>query len=414
MRIWLATVGEPLPFDGDNVRLLRTAQFAQWLSDKGHEVVFWTGAMDHYGRRLRSETTEFRQVAKNYTIVLLEGRLYQRSISFARSQNHRDVARSFRKEAPKLPLPDIILTSFPTAELCLAVADYAESHNVPFVVDARDFWPDLFVEVLPSWARPLAPLIFALPERQTRRVFARASAVAGMTASAMHWALHKAGRPQNAHDFWHPFPYVKDSMVAGDQPPADIANADVPPDHLTLCFFGTHSHRVNLEMFVDAFRVLAQRRVPATILLCGKGPVTEELRRRAAGLENVRFPGWLDARQIQSVISVSDVGVLPYNTPDFFMNLPNKVAEYLSGGLPILSCTDGEMRSLIENEGCGFWCEPEITAIADTVENIAHNPQRVAVARKRADEVYSQNFERETVFGNVLERLTTLARSSAA
>ena len=38
MRIWLATVGEPLPVDAGRQRLLRTGQFAQWLAAHGHEI----------------------------------------------------------------------------------------------------------------------------------------------------------------------------------------------------------------------------------------------------------------------------------------------------------------------------------------------------------------------------------------
>ena len=41
MRIWLITVGEPLPTDGAE-RLLRAGILADMLSAKGHDVVFWT------------------------------------------------------------------------------------------------------------------------------------------------------------------------------------------------------------------------------------------------------------------------------------------------------------------------------------------------------------------------------------
>ena len=75
MRIWLATVGEPLPVDPGTPRLLRTGQFAAWLAARGHEVVFFTNTMDHYARRLRATQTTSWQVATNYRIVALDGRL---------------------------------------------------------------------------------------------------------------------------------------------------------------------------------------------------------------------------------------------------------------------------------------------------------------------------------------------------
>jgi glycosyltransferase involved in cell wall biosynthesis len=400
--------------DGENVRLLRTGQFADWLSRNGHEVVFWTGAMDHTARKLRAVETTQVEVRSNYKIVLLKGRAYKRSISLDRFLNHREVAAAFEREAPLLPPPDVILTSFPTAELCKKVADYAQKRGIPFVVDARDFWPDIFSELLPKPLRFLSPLAFFPQENLTRSVFSRATAVSGMTESAMQWALRKAGRRQNQYDFWHPFTYPNHA-AGGPSSAADFPDpSEIPPpsSQLILCFFGTHSHRVNLEMFVEAFRRLQERRIEAAIVLGGKGPVTDALRSQAKGLTNVYFPGWLNAQQINHVMTISDVGVLPYNTPDFFMNMPNKIADYLHGGLPVLSCTHGEVKSLLEREGCGFWCEPEPDAIADAVAAIADNRAAVREASDRAKDVYARMFDQEAVFQRVLNNLAELANAS--
>ncbi|MBO6633392.1 MAG: glycosyltransferase [Rhizobiaceae bacterium] len=410
MRIWLATVGEPLPIDGEKVRLLRTGQFANWLSERGHEVVFWTGTMDHYQRRLRAPKTTRHRVNDNYEIVMLAGRLYRRSISYARFMNHRDIAAEFRLAAPDMPQPDIILTSFPTAELCEAVADYAEPRRVPFIVDARDFWPDLFVEVLPGPLRFLAPIVFGPYEKVTRGVFSRADAVSGMTESAMKWALRKAGREKSEHDFWHPFTYAVDYGDGGggriefDDPSQSV----FPPGHVGFCFFGTHSPRVNLEMFVEAFRLLYERGVPASLMLCGQGPATQALKRQAKGLPNVLFPGWINTDQIRAVMQRSKIGVMPYNTPDFFMNIPNKIAEYLSGGLAILSCTHGEIQALIRREGCGFWCEPEPEAIADEIARIVENPEHIEQAQSKVSSTYTRLFEPNAAFQAVVGRFNDL------
>jgi glycosyltransferase involved in cell wall biosynthesis len=414
MRIWLATVGEPLPIDGDNVRLLRTAQFAEWLAKRGDEVVFFTGTMDHTGRRLRAEETTHVDVTENYKIVMLKGRLYKRSRSIARFMNHRDVAASFALEAPNLPAPDVILASFPTSELCRAVADYAEPRGIPYVIDARDFWPDLFIELLPRPLQFMAPFLFRRQEREATDVFSRATAVSGMTNSAMEWALRKAGRAKSEKDFWHPFTYPG-SGEAVDETAVDLSSLGldkIPQHHTTFCFFGTHSHRVNLEMFVQAFRIVEKRKLPVSVIFCGDGEVHENLRQLAASSSNIHFPGWMNAVQIEAVLSISDVGILPYNTPDFFMNMPNKMAEYFYGGLPVLSCTDGEVRKLIEDRKCGFWCEPNIAAIADEVEAVVNNPDNLADAKIHARQVFLDYFDQDTVFAEVRDRLSQMSREA--
>lgn len=417
MRIWLATVGEPLPGDGPSVRLLRTGQLAQWLSEHGHEVVFWTGTMDHYGRRLRHGETTVVEQGPGYRIVMLKGRPYKRTISYSRFMNHVDVAAAFAKTAPDLPPPDVILTSFPTLELSRAIADYAERRDIPFVIDVRDFWPDIFAEALPRPFRPLAPLVFGPFERSVRALFARADGLAGMTPSALDWTLAKAGRKARIGDFSHNFTYSAETPGAAAlaetvMPEPD--QVDERPETIKFCFFGTHSHRVNLEMFVSSFLKLEAEGVPASLMLCGRGAVTDDLKRMARGSRSVLFPGWLNAGQIQKVLSLSDLGVLPYNQPDFRMSIPNKVAEYLHGGLAVFSCTEGEVRNLLETQRCGFWCEPSEGDVIRAVKDVVARPDTLSEARRNARKVYKAEFDTDTVFGRVFENLRLVSERKQA
>ena len=410
MRIWLATVGEPLPGDSENVRLLRTGQFAQWLADRGHDVTFFTGTMDHYGRRLRHAQTHIEMQQENYRIVQLAGRLYRKTISVSRFMNHLDVAREFDRVAPQLERPDIILASFPTIELCEAVARYSKSHSVPFVVDVRDFWPDIFVELLPGPLRVLGPIAFGGLERRTKTVLGSANGLSGVAQSALDWALRKAGRDQHQFDFWHSFTYPRTQGGVQSAMP-DPHAVEAREGFVKFCFFGTHSHRVNLEMFVRSFLELERRGVPASIMLCGKGAATEKLMSLAAGSRSVLFPGWLNTQQIRHIMSISDVGILPYNSPDFHLSIPNKVAEYLSGGLPVLSCTEGEVRSLLEREACGFWCAPNERAIVDAVTRLSQDRSAIDAAAARAKNVFARMFEADAVFEGVMKRFEAIVEA---
>lgn len=400
MRIWLATVGEPLPVDAGGQRLLRTGQFAQWLADRGHEVVFFTGTMDHYARRLRSEATEVYEIAPNYRIVALAGRLYTRSVSLSRFRNHADVARSFTLAAPGMPPPDVVLSSYPTAELCRAILDYCEPRKIPVAIDIRDFWPDIFAELLPGPFKRLAPLIFAPMERAVRRTLARATALSGMTRSALGWAQAKARRSPNDKDFWFPFSY-----------PSQRDITPVPHQGVRLAFLGTLSHRSNIETIIDAMRLLENRGVEASLDICGTGQAEASLVARARGLSSVRFHGWVAASGIADIMARSDLGVLPYIQPDFHMSLPNKFVEYLAGGLGVLSCTEGEVRQMIASRDCGVWATSDPVAIADAVAGLT--PSRIAELKDNARTVFADTFGQDAVFGKALGCLEHLAGQGA-
>src|SRR5438045_1803110 len=132
MRIWLLTIGEPLPTDGCAERLLRTGLLAEILTNRGHQVVWWSSTFDHARKRQRFDRDTTIDVAANYNLRLLHGPAYARNVSIKRWFNHRTVARKFsRLAAAERRQPDIILCSLPTVELCRATIEYGQARNVP-------------------------------------------------------------------------------------------------------------------------------------------------------------------------------------------------------------------------------------------------------------------------------------------
>lgn len=399
MRIWMATVGEPLPIDEGPTRLLRTGQFAQWAADRGHEVVFFTNTMDHYKRRLRADRTTVYEISSNYKIIALEGRHYRGSMTIARFMNHVDVAASFRAISADLSPPDIVLSSYPIEELSRALLDYCEPRGIPVVLDTRDFWPDIFSEMLPRALRWAGRIVFFPLEYRARQTFRRAAAVSGITRSAMEWGQKMADRLPRDTDFWFPFSYVR------PEPRPPVAH-----EGLRLCFLGTLTPRNGLEIVIDTMRILAKRGLDCRLDVCGTGEAQDLLRARAEGLANVHFHGWLNASQLLEVLSESDFGVLPYNRPDFFKAVPNKFAEYLAAGIPVFSCTDGEVRSLICEYQCGVWAEPNAESMAYALAQIS--PASLTILREKAQQAFDDKFEQDRVFGEALAHLEQVMKNA--
>ncbi|MBO6719043.1 MAG: glycosyltransferase [Rhizobiaceae bacterium] len=408
MRIWLATVGEPLPVDDGSPRLLRSGQFAHWLAGHGHDVVFWTGTMDHYQRRLRSDTTTTYEVNPNYKIVALAGRHYDRTISYSRFRNHGDIARSFKAIAGDHEAPDVILASYPIEELCRELLNFAEPRGIPVVIDIRDFWPDIFSEMLPAPLRPLAPLAFYPLERAARRTLRRATAISGMTETAMGWGVAKAGREPHEADFWFPFSYRRSNVVHQTA----AVEHDPAADGLRLCFLGSLSQRSNIEVLIDAFRLLNEHGVKARLSICGAGDAEAGLKARAADLPNVELLGWVGAAELHAVMRESDFGALPYDRADFHKSIPNKCVEYFAGGLPVLTCTEGEVRSLVENRNCGVWVPARPEELARAISELAGAPERLAELKRNVVKVFDDTFEENVVFEKAVRKLDEIARMS--
>ncbi len=195
MKIWLLTIGEPVPMGaGLRDRPHRTGAFARYLVSRGHKVVWWTSAFDHFRKQHLAEEDTFLTEPDGLRIRLLRGSGYKRNVSFQRFRDHAQVARRFQVLSEFEEMPDILVSALPTVEMCLAAGVYGRRNSVPTVVDLRDMWPDILTDVAPPVLRPLARLALTPLFHQARRACAQATALTGITEAFVDWGLARGRR----------------------------------------------------------------------------------------------------------------------------------------------------------------------------------------------------------------------------
>ena len=67
----------------------------------------------------------------------------------------------------------------------------------------------------------------------------------------------------------------------------------------------------------------------------------------AIGLQNVVFTGWVNKHELKYLSDIADIGLMAYSkgAPQ---GLPNKIFEYMSSGIPILSSLQGETEDFLK------------------------------------------------------------------
>jgi len=93
------------------------------------------------------------------------------------------------------------------------------------------------------------------------------------------------------------------------------------------------------------------------------------------------------------LMRLSQFGLLPYPpTLDFARSLPNKVFEYLNGGLPILTSLRGEIETLFSTYSCGAFYDVHAPASFEALlMELLANPgrlDRMAQGARRAVAAY--------------------------
>lgn len=414
MRIWLVTVGEPVPADPGNPRLLRTGLLGEYLVAQGHRVVWWNSTFDHVRKTHRAASDSVYTLASGVHLRLLHGCGYRRNVSPRRILDHTLVARRFARLAVDEPAPDVLLASLPTLELALAAVRYGKARDIPVALDIRDLWPDYIEALAPPWARGIARLLLLPMARQADAACKGAAALTGNSPAFVEWGLRKAGR--DAGDMDRVFPHAYPSMVFSGVECSRAAEfwdrlGIVDDGTFTVCFFGVFSQKCDLACVIDAAGILERAGLPMRVVLCGAGDDEDKLRRRAAGLKSVFFPGWVGAAEIQALMARSHAGLAPYrNKAGFVGNLPNKPIEYLAGGLPVVSCLLGtEMDTLYRGGGAVCYGDADAGELAAVLRELAEHPEERAHKAAAARDMFARCFSTDGVYGPMAAWLGAVA-----
>ncbi|MFQ5442984.1 MAG: glycosyltransferase family 4 protein [Nitrospinales bacterium] len=359
MRVWLITIGEGLPIDGENTRLLRTGMLAEVLVSRGHEVEYWTSTFNHSLKTQRFDSDATLVQKSGLVLKLIHAIPYKANVSLLRMFSHWRLGRRFRQRIRGEVPPDIIFVSVPIIELGQAALEYGLPRGIPVILDVRDLWPDCFLSVIPQLLRPLGRLALSPWFALTRKCFHECTAITGVSRGYLDWGLTNADRPKTEWDGVFPLGYEmrllqRENIESVSDTEHYLANVGIDPKKVLFIFVGTFGQSYNLGTVIEAARSLQEEgKSDIQFIFCGSGDHAPRWKAQARGLTNVVFTGWVDMKRIRSLLEVVDVGLMPY-IQGATQSLPNKLFEYMAAGLPILSSLDGEARDLIESVGCGW------------------------------------------------------------
>lgn len=386
---------------------------AEYLVDRGHEVVRWASSFDHGTKSQRVTKDTLISIHRSYKIWLLRAPGYAKNISLARIRNHRHLATKFHSIAPGEPRPDIIVCSLPTLELADEVVGLGLRWGVPVVVDVRDMWPDVILFRSPAALRPVVQRLVGGMARTADRVCSRATAITGQAPGFVAWGLARAKRAAGPFDRSFPFGYESrtpsESSIAGANAFWDAEGIGGLNDDLVVTFIGSISHQFEFQPVLHAARRL-DGTAKVTFVLCGTGDMLEEFRRQTNGLSNVLMPGWVSLPQSWALLKRSSIGLVALNgTPDFLISIPNKVAEYLAAGLPIAaSFSTGIVREMLERHECGFSYLHSGDVLIERLTALCSNRASLAGMSQNAHSLYEDQFRADRIYPDFVDYLEAI------
>jgi glycosyltransferase involved in cell wall biosynthesis len=204
--------------------------------------------------------------------------------------------------------------------------------------------------------------------------------------------------------------FIRDRLLARGFPPEkllvhrygveldgfDDAPKPAATDKPYLLFAGRFVEKKGIGFLIEAMHRLAAEGKDVQLRLVGDGPIASELKRTAADLRNVSFPGWIPNRELRQMMR----GALAVCVPSIEAasgdaeGLPNVVIEAMAAGAPVVATYHAGIGEAVENERTGLLVPSGDTgALTAALRRLVDEPATAHAMGQEARRVALEKFD---------------------
>ena len=316
--------------------------------------------------------------------------------------------KALNKEKHK---PDVAFLGFPPIEVNFVMSSWLSKRKIPFVVDVKDLWPDVFVENLLGWKRRMAKILLSYYYFATRKIYNRATGITTITDKFLQYIENFSNRDSN--ELNKVFPLVSNltlvnnnfNLVENWWDSIGVYNDNI----FKVVYVGNLSSNIDLSEVKNAAKLFKERNIKIQFVICGGGNYLEIFKDMMQDLDNVIFPGWVNQEQVSALAERSNVWLIPYfNKENFRLSLPNKTFDALYFGIPLLSSLEGEVKNLIIKNEIGMFYD-KINTLEKCLTQLYSNPKLQTAMSINAKKLYAEKFEFNMVYDKLVTHLENIA-----
>jgi colanic acid biosynthesis glycosyl transferase WcaI len=261
--------------------------------------------------------------------------------------------------------PDVVLLIEPTFFCCPQTLCVARLSGATAWLHVQDFEVDVAFE-LGDFSSSLLKQFIQKLERFLLRKFKRVSAISDRMVERLSAkgvdAVNTALFPN----------WVDTSEIY----PLTVPNAlrkeiGIPETAIVALYSGNMGLKQGLNLLIEASRLLDSRS-DIVFVLCGAGPYRDTLMKMASGAANVRFLPLKPTDQLNELLNMADIHLLPQVVGAADLVMPSKLTGILASGKPVVA-TAGEGTQLAKVlAGRGFCARPgDAIDLASAVARLA-------------------------------------------
>lgn len=418
--IWILQTGEPLFVDNSDLRPMRAMNLHLALKSKGHNSKIISSQFFHQKKYQRKTINTKVDITNNEELIWSPG--YKNNIGIGRFFDHLILGLNlsiYLLKELKNKKPDLIFVGFPPVEWTLFAVIIARLYSIKIVVDVKDLWPDLFFEKANSkYLRNFLKIFFSPYSLSCIFIANLANSISAPTNVMGNFFVNKY---QNYLNFKNFFNFPKQRVIEAPLVPPPNFNIDKRSgenlleknnNYLKIIFFGSLMSIFDFKTIELALNELEKAKINYELIIIGSGGNEMKIKDIFKSNKNVSFKGWLNYSEILSFAKDSDVAIAPYQKiQNYNLNIPNKIIDYISLGLPVICPLDGCVKDLFETYEIGWsYKEKDHLSLCNLLKLIIKQGNKVKYYSKNALNLYLNKYQFNTVYLSLIEELESLIK----
>lgn len=350
-----------------------------YFSTQGHQVSVITelpwrrlGSKDispkYQGVRFR-----FHEIMDGMQVVRVKGFPFREGSTLGRGINATLVPLTFLLGAKYAPSPNVILVYSPPLTLGFAAYLFKQFHNIPFVFNVQDIYPQTPIEL----GLMKNGLFIKFSEWIEKFIYKNTARIVVHSQGNRHYLITRKSLPPEKINVIHN--WIDTEVLRPSERLNGFRQQHRLGNKFVVCYAGTMGYAQDLLPTIEAAHILKSDE-NVLFLLIGEGIQEPRWKREveSLGLKNVRFLP-LQAKSIYpSIIAASDIGIVPLTQNLHTPVVPGKLLDFMAGARPVIATAnlDGDTAKIIREADCGHVFPPQGgRQVADAILELYHNPE---------------------------------------
>ena len=214
--------------------------------------------------------------------------------------------------------------------------------NIPVIMNVQDLWPENIVAV----TRINNAFIISIVDKLVNYIYKHCDLLLCASPSFVE-RITKRGIDQSKVKYWPQY-----SIVSKSNLDSSIFNNG----KFNITFTVNIGEAQGIDIAIQAADKLRNENIHWNFIGNGRSKEKMELLVKKLNLEScISFYEFIEENKIPQYLESSDAALLILKPdPIFEMTIPAKLQTYLSCGVPILGCVNGEGKKIIEDAHCGI------------------------------------------------------------